>query len=191
MYGKIIILIFFLTQFSACASLYVRNYESRSGAYAASRVKDFAEIFTLTINTNEYGARAILGPLSLGLHTQTWDAGRIPETNTSSFGLQAGWIGPKDNSDLTILFFTLVDISKASNRDGYYLNRSKQTNYAIFMRNDKLESFQYTRLGLSVGLYLGIRAEVNLGEFLDFLFGFLGIDIYDDDVKPIVIEYRN
>ncbi|XDD49669.1 hypothetical protein AB3N59_14900 [Leptospira sp. WS92.C1] len=211
MYSKIIILVFFLTQFSACASMYVKEYEtqpgiytahttyyqSRPGAYLASRVKDFAEIFTLTINTNEYGARAIVGPLSLGLHMQTdKNAGRIPNINISSFGLQGGLIGPKNSSELTILFLTIGDISLASGKYGYQLNRVKQSHYLPFKvkgeaGSSHLKSFEYTRLGVSAGLYLGLRAEVNPGELLDFLLGFLGVDIYDDDFEIANRHYKD
>ncbi|XDD49670.1 hypothetical protein AB3N59_14905 [Leptospira sp. WS92.C1] len=175
-----------------CSCMYIqRYYKSRIGAYLASRVKDFAEIFTLTINTNEYGARAIVGPLSLGLHMQPEKSynpdeilGRIPDTTTSSFGLQGGLIGPKDNSNFTILFFTFESSQSSVNSSCGYSRKSKEVEKSnLFSPGFNFKPFELSRLGVSAGLYLGLRAEVNPVELLDFFLGFFGIDIYKDDIE--------
>lgn len=41
--------------------------------------------------------------------------------------------------------------------------------------------YHYTRLEFQVGAYLGIRMGFNPGEFLDFLVGLVGLDLYADD----------
>ena len=62
-----------------------------------------------------------------------------------------------------------MDIRLIGKNNGNCQNINQQTAYT------------YTRLGVSGAFFLGLRAEVNPGEFLDFVLGFFGLDIYDDD----------
>ena len=45
--------------------------------------------------------------------------------------------------------------------------------------------YYFTQVEVTVGLYVGLKVGVNIGEFVDFLLGFVGIDIMDDD-EPFV-----
>jgi hypothetical protein len=43
----------------------------------------------------------------------------------------------------------------------------------------------YTQVEVAVGLGVSIRGGVNPGDLLDFLLGFFGFDLYNDDIKII------
>lgn len=53
---------------------------------------------------------------------------------------------------------------------------------SLFRKKEAFVSAHYfTQLEVSIGLYGGVKIGFNPGELLDFLLGFIGIDIYNDD----------
>lgn len=52
-----------------------------------------------------------------------------------------------------------------------------KTDESIFSENPAY----YTRVGVAGGVCIGMRLEVNPGEFVDWILGFFTVDIYGDD----------
>jgi len=54
----------------------------------------------------------------------------------------------------------------------------------------KYPSYFFTQMDLVVAVGYGVRVGFNPGELLDFALGWVGIDIYGDDLESRALKYR-
>lgn len=135
-------------------------------AYWQSRAKDLIDVAHLRLEGPIYGARADISAISVGLS----DTGH-PYTQTQRFKLGLGGCLHTDTEPMPLfLVGSPLKEDHARSRWGY--------------RN---EIPPFGALGFSVGidfiLGLGVGAEVDFVELVDFLLGFAGVDIIDDDIQ--------
>jgi len=57
----------------------------------------------------------------------------------------------------------------------------QKTRRLLYNRKELAPLYYYTQLELTAGFYGGVKIGLNLGELLDFLLGFIGLDIMADD----------
>ena len=168
----------------ACSSLYVRN-----------RMRDAADIVTLEAETGSYGASARVGPLKAGLSYKS------PEGFAG--GLRGGEFGAHESSEFTIAFFgadrfavSEKDIPEKRGkefhaRSPFGTERSLRDHPALLKDDISFAPPHYfTQIELSFGLFLGLKVGLNLGELVDFLLGFLFVDILSDD-EPFEAKERH
>ncbi|MBE7438373.1 MAG: hypothetical protein HS115_07975 [Spirochaetales bacterium] len=60
----------------------------------------------------------------------------------------------------------------------------------LYNRKELAPLYYYTQLEITLGLYAGLKIGLNLGELLDFLLGFVGIDIMADDAPYLSRRIR-
>ena len=138
-------------------------------SYLTDRTNDLADIVTCSIGTGA-GAKVRVGPLNLG----------VPASySKDKFGLSNGYIGVKEeNLDFWILLFGFQSVNITQDRGkGYFLGTISPEGPAF---EGGVE--QFTQIEAMVGLGGTLRLGVNPGELLDFIFGWLCFDIYDDDI---------
>ncbi len=149
---------------------------SPAGAYFRNRAMDARDIFTVTAIVGAVGgAKAQLGPISLGLFAEIGHIGHGTRL-VGEYGLLQGEVGKHKGDNITIIGGPLGDFElKAGSTRAR--DRNKPVN-----SNDKYPASAYTRLGVAGGACLGLRFEFNPGELVDFLLGLFGVDMYGDDV---------
>lgn len=162
-----------------------------SGGYVGNRLNDAADIATITLGTGA-GAKARVGPIQLALIK-----------NSDLVGLRAGQVFCNGNDllandELYVLPFPLP----ATRTDHWYVlpygieSFSHESDSLSHMRGKDVAaqspfpgiaigrgSAFYSQVEVAGGLGLTIRLGLNPGELLDFLLGFVFLDIYQDDVS--------
>ena len=183
-----------------CTS-FQKEGNSKANAYMKNRVLDAADIFTATVTVGSLGFKLQAGPVSLGLHGQAipqilllpvYAATPIP-TNFSptgvvpspEWGLKDGVIGTTSVTDLTLIT-TIKSRDKHNYKTRDLIRDRKKDRLTqdspLTPYTEPMHAHQYTNIELSLGMFIGIRVGFNPGEFLDFILGFAGIDIYKDDI---------
>ena len=170
-----------------------------STGYWADRLHDGGDIFTAGVGVGA-GVQARIGLLStgLGLHG-------------SFVGLESGQVFAEvddmEGGDFSILLYSLHE----SRHDQYVIDRHKDykqqhvfglatlsgnhgSAQVLFRKSARRNPSYYSQIEISVGLMGSLKVGFNPGELLDFLLGFMGIDIYSDDLegrKKQKIEQEN
>ncbi len=178
----VILLLFFGSLFTTHCISFQNNNHGPVAAYLKNRVMDSGDIFSLGFSTHAYGAKAVVSSSGLGLYFESPRIfyGDPPHAESRQLGLQNGEIGLHRSSDFTLI----VAVSEKSEAEDRFKRRRQaaRSKEKIILGIQAENPKDYTRIGLAAGLYLGLRMECNVGELLDFLLGFLGIDIYSDDI---------
>ena len=189
MFYKIIFLLILLT--SNCVSFsnklntdtnsyYPTKTESKVKSYFNNRLMDLRDILSINLIYGfQGGVKADISKIGVGAYFATGSVGH-GMTLSEEIGLRGGELGTHSNSDGTLLFnFS----EKFLPSDGMKSGRSESRNKTINKDNpDNKNPSQWTRLGVTFGLLVGVRIEFNLGELVDFFAGIFGTDIYNDDV---------
>jgi hypothetical protein len=153
--------------------------------YWPNRLHDAADIFTLIVGYGG-GVKARVGPLHAGLFA-----------GTDYAGLRGGEAGlfPNDaafpnDGELTLVsaedFFCPGERDKSFKARGGFLLAGPSYSTTVSPFEWHLHShpfYYYTEIEAAIGIGGTLRAGFNPGEFVDFLLGFVGIDIFHDD-KP-------
>jgi len=157
-----------------------------TSGYMTDRGRDAADIFTASAGAG-IGAKVRLGPVQVGLIT-----------DCDLYGLRGGTFGDQDGS-ASQLWTREQDLflwSKEVYAPPRYLTRGKGINAAggpLYSKQGKLfykrahmhfgkDKLQYyTQLEAVVALGPSFRIGFNPGEFVDFILGWFGVDIYNDD----------
>ncbi|MBI3395976.1 MAG: hypothetical protein HY042_09085 [Spirochaetia bacterium] len=179
---------------SNCASTYVQN-----------RISDAGDIFTVELQTQSYGLAVRAGPIKAGLSYKSPDGyavglrgGRAGSHQTEELTLLLF------GSDS---FKRKVDAPEKDQGPGKSQNAKDQTSlpdprqkefdarspFGTKKSMQKTKSvlkgktefappYYYTQIEITVGIYFGIKLGINPGELLDFILGFVGIDIMGDDL---------
>ena len=159
---------------AGCASPYWQN-----------RRADAADVFTATVGIG-LGATARIGPLHAGLGANA-DLYGIEAGEVGSLGSLAGAIvGAGDRaSDACYLFAAASEIDLGSRSAARGKNVAYRPSGIPFWNPPWSESpnpARWTQIEVAAGLLVGFRLGFNPGELLDFVLGFFGVDIYDDDI---------
>jgi hypothetical protein len=187
-FASLIAALLLLVLVSGCAS---------TKAYFVDRGHDALDVFTLTFGTG-LGAKARVGPVMLacdfiddfgGLQSGEIFLQRDP-TNTISD--VAGSFSKKLDERQGGYDNALFLIGSDASRNSEYVRARRKYYHAFYLlgiANDlSLYSVVYSppyfsQIEIAVGLGLSVRLGFNPVELLDFLLGWFGIDIYDDDVE--------
>ncbi len=156
--------------------------------YFASRGRDAADIFTLTLGTG-FGVKARIGPVQPAILM-----------NHDITGLRAGegvYSNLDEDHNWEIYFPVPISDKRGTCGIGYYNTREIATKRGKQIREispiplvvvpdlepgeEPTFDPQYTQIEVAGGAILTVRAGFNIGEFLDFLLGWFTVDLYDDD----------
>ncbi len=169
---------------SGCASPYWQN-----------RRADAADVFTAAVGVG-LGATARVGPLRAGLGAH-YDLYGVEAGETGKLGTLAGLVvdGPSAGEVSFLLWGeSAVDLDGGARRRG---KNHCSSSVASFTRGlDPVPLWdppspaggnpaRWTQIEVAAGLLGGVRLGFNPGELLDFVLGFFGVDLYDDDVAGL------
>ncbi|MEM7182759.1 MAG: hypothetical protein AAF518_17735 [Spirochaetota bacterium] len=124
----------------------------------------------LTLGIQGYGFKVIAGPVHFGFYTE---GGR-------EIGLKHGYLGISSSQDITLIANLFENA-----RPNQYIPGRKKSKYQRFYSSskpDKTDPSYHWRFGIVGGLHGRFRVVVNPMEIFDFSLGFLGIDVFRDDV---------
>jgi hypothetical protein len=157
-----------------------------SPGYMGNRVRDAADIFTVTAGLN-YGAKARVGPFRVGLFG-----------GSDYAGLRAGEMGlpfqPFGSSEEVIdLEMTAMsaenfepDLQTAKRRGKLFMSEGMICFAIPDADKDasrRQQAAYFSECEVAVGLFGGLRLGFNPGELLDFILGWTTLDLYDDDLR--------
>jgi len=144
-------------------------------AYLGHRARDLSDIVTLAAETRKVScvARVIL---PLGFST----------AEGSGFGLREGYMGRYEYSENVCM----TPIGGYCELDFTPANDYREKAYSLEIPGDRGGSgdndefwLQCLNVQVSIGLYYGVRAGLNLAEAVDFVLGWTTLDILKDDIK--------
>lgn len=181
-----------------CGLLLVSGGCATTAGYFANRGRDAADVFTITVGVGA-GIKARVGPIApamiinhdlAGLRAGTFFLGN---GNPMESDVAAPFPIALHSWDDRVSFghdvFMLESFRQESERpqDSIVVRRGKD----VLIKNPfpcvavgKYAS-DYTQIELALGLGPTLRIGVNIGEFLDFLLGWFGVDLFKDDVGLI------
>lgn len=145
-------------------------------AYLIDRGRDAIDIATIAVEENNLGVTMQAGPLITGLNmpiTEKWE-------QLKGYGLRDGDFGQYEHCDIQLLLIG----------NKYYETASKKREYfQIFMLNvgdifgeddPPLETLGTVEVSAALGV--GLRLGLHGFELIDFLAGWIGLDLMDDDI---------
>jgi hypothetical protein len=161
-------------------SYYPVKTDSKVKSYFNNRLMDLRDIFSINLIYGfQGGIKADISKIGVGVYFATGSVGH-GMTLSEEIGLRGGEVGSHSNSDGTLI---LNFSEKFIPSDGSKMGRSESRNKTIDKNNpDNKNPAHWTRLGVTLGLLVGVRVEFNLGELADFFAGLFGADLYKDDV---------
>jgi hypothetical protein len=167
--------------------------------YLADRGRDAADIFTASAGLG-LGAQARIGPLHAGLgvfHDVAGLRGGRVVTYPSGIHGEHGAL-ESISEETTIQSYEYFDpnASVADEVDRFKRFEAHGFPFVAFVSTEEnhlmskeeqamvplLHSY-YTQIEVTGSILGGVRLGFNPGEFLDFILGWFGIDIYNDDVR--------
>jgi len=158
-----------------------------SCAYMHDRGRDACDMVTLSGEALSVNAAVQIGPAVIG----------IGGVEGKGFGLRSGAVGIyRTEEDNHILggSRTLVPNQQGRERDkgyeyyyGWYPWGDKNSYRCRFEEGEWYNAWQ---VEATLGLGAGVRAGVNLAEIFDFILGWTGLDICEDDISKIRKDER-
>ena len=147
-------------------------------AYLHNRGNDLRDVLTLSVETGNIGASVRAGPIPAG----------ISFSEGEGLGLRSGCAGVYSYSDYNSLIFFVHRSFEPGDTRGDKAYEQTLLILPVPGLDESLMSSEYdgpwqthTQIDASLGLYFGLRAGFNVGEFLDFIFGWVGLDLCRDD----------
>ena len=176
-------------------------------SYLIDRGRDVKDIVTATIGTG-IGATARLGPLHAGLYYGHDHVGLKGGVVRAGFGEKCFShtfdpliAVPRPGKTTGFIFYRENFYDWSANPDDQLVNELRGKLYeskgifpflavpkTMYRRLDPYKFKRYptyymTQLEVAVGLGVTVRLGLNPGELLDFILGWVGIDIFGDDVE--------
>lgn len=160
-------------------SLAVATLALLSGcAHLRNRAADLRDVVTLSVETGNVGASVRAGPIPAG----------VSFSEGEGLGLRSGCAGVYRYSDYNSFIFFVHRSFDPDDSRGDKAYEQTLLILPIPGIDECLTSSEYdgpwqthTQIEASLGLYFGLRAGLNVGELLDFLFGWVGLDLCRDD----------
>jgi len=162
--------------------------------YLVDRGRDAMDIFTVSVGTGA-GAKARVGPVQTGIMYQE-----------DYYGLRGGGFGAfggshsffyNHNYDAQFLFsgsesYQPVDIDVIAKRNKEFSTSEAMLQIPIplvsyLAKNSYCPSY-YTQIDIVAALGGSIRLGFNPGELVDFVLGWVRIDIYSDDIEELLAK---
>lgn len=167
---------------AGCASPYWQN-----------RRADAADVFTATVGLG-YGATARIGPFHTGLGANFdfygMEAGEVGELSEFySIIKGGGWIA-EDHSFLLQGDSGICLGPRCEARGKAIAYRSSNWSFWNPPPPESPNPARWTQMEVAAGLVGGIRLGFNPGEVLDFIVGFLGLDLYGDDLEGLPDDWE-
>lgn len=156
------------------------------------RKRDLADVFTATLG-HGYGGNVRVGPVHAGLlgnidreglHSGIW------YSNWNKFSIP--WNMCSHSLELDLTFFHINGPGPAWGGMPHYRGKKYEAcGYLPFLTwvHDHgwtpgyMVWHYYTDIEIAIGLYYSLRLGFNVGEFADFCLGFVGVDIFNDDLN--------
>lgn len=175
--------------------------------YLKDRGRDAMDVFTLTIG-EAVGVTVRAGPVHTGLYLgedkwglkggefqPRWDRSDVFSDLGGTgdpfiaFPSPCGWIYGNDAFDGS----EEIELEDGRSADVADIRGKSYDAYGIcpfvylpdVSDYDRHPYYYYTQLEVAVGVGISLRVGVNPGEFVDFVLGWVGIDIYGDDLSRI------
>lgn len=153
-----------------------------TSGYMKDRMRDGADIFTIGTGLGG-GVKARIGPVQTGLFADVQmvalRGGQFPCWNDaymfpSNFELEGLFTGFES-------FNPKIGRSTAQQRRKSFTAEGHDVPFIIYVDPPGSPSY-YTQIEVAGGLLLNLRLGFNPGELLDFVLGWVAIDIFDDDL---------
>jgi hypothetical protein len=145
--------------------------------YVGDRGRDASDIFTLTVGTGA-GAKARVGPFQAGILDQR-----------DKFGLRGGTVGsferPVGETYNRDIQFIVAGNERFDARPEVIGDREKDfrsKTIALVSAPSRHNAAYYGQVEIVLAPMVSIRAGFNFVELVDFLAGFMGIDLLGDDI---------
>jgi len=171
---------------------------ANSSAFIRDRKNDAFDVFTVSVGKG-FGAKGRVGPLHVGLLVNHDYAGLRGGQYSRHWGDYVGG----DIDTLIIPFwaygFGMDDfgpdsvISAGRNKEYlawshyvpfiYMFEKPRGTHGETVLALSRSELHPFTQIEGVVGVGITIRAGVNIGEIIDAILGWVGVDLYDDDIE--------
>ena len=177
------------------AVLVITSMTGCASTYMVDRRRDALDVFTIAGGVG-LGARARIGPIHGGLILYGGDVGlyagdivecyagsciHFVDTEIIGFGVEQMGVRLFPSS------------TRTDRLDGKYFFAESSTVPFVatkFNSNLRFPHPYWTQCEVQLGIIPAIRLGFNPGELFDFLLGWVGIDIYDDDFSPIRCDQR-
>jgi Leucine-rich repeat (LRR) protein len=185
-----------VTSMMACAMTTTARSEDyrRLDAYAhpflasfKNRVRDGLDVVSFGVEAPSFGAKLIVGPGGVGAFmgspfdveaTYGWPKLTVSDSfPLSGIGLRGGTFGVYGSRDNAFGWGTTQKLKISG-----LAPDMRGKNWDLAVNDSPLPTHAYWRLGIAAGFIVGFRLEVNFGELLDFLVGFVGVDLFGDDL---------
>lgn len=167
--------------------------------YWRDRWNDAKDPFTLTVEES-VGVKAGVGPVRLALFRSTsafgfrggaptW-AGDEPVVYHRGQRMHDAWIGPFGTDEWEPTDAEALARGKFWRADQASLWWFPAVDVAPARRSPSYVPW-FTDIEAAVGLGVGLRVGLNPGELLDFVLGFVGLDMFDDDIwadDPVLVR---
>lgn len=133
------------------------------GGYLSNRRHDLIDVAHVDFGAVNFGAVAYAGPLMLGADYQTG-----LKTREESSTLQLGLGGPRIQGNRGLALGVLFPLSKWNEPGTLVGKRPKRSPSGL-------------SVGASLGAFVGLGAEADALEVVDFIVGLLCLDLMEDD----------
>ena len=153
--------------------------------YLPDRGRDAADIFSFRIETG-IGAKARIGPLAGGLYVGGHPEAYFVDMSGVFVNRQAFYwenCSPKSVGEPLSESVVIAMRHKDFCADSFLFHNYFPVPFVQWPKPSGHNLAYYTQFEVVVGLWLAPRFGFNPGELLDFLVGWVGIDLYDDDLK--------
>ena len=179
-----------------------------STPFMTDRERDAADIFTASLGRGA-GIKARTGPFQVGLFGNRDKIGlrggqfhgNLDFSGPGGFdeGISGAYLyGCSSTYDYTFTLFSLesfyspdkcLSCQRGKNLKSFGVLGITPINLTSCNRNE-INKSSFTQLEVAMGLGFTVRLGFNPGEALDFLAGWIGIDLYNDDLaKSIPVQY--
>jgi len=160
-----------------------------TSTYWANRGRDAADIVTLTLGTG-FGVKAQVGPIQpaiiithdiVGLRS----GAVVPLTMDIENNYEMFFPIPIDEGTMACgaAYFHPGETGEKRRKDLDWRSPFPLVAYAGPKTDPDVFSPQYTQIEVAGGAILTARLGVNVGELVDFLLGWFGVDMYKDDLE--------
>lgn len=156
---------------------------SGCGAYGVDRWRDLCDIPTAAAEYVSFGATARAGPLATGFGLAGGQGAGLLGGRVGAYKFEAG-------AFLSVHGHRIEDLGGSRGKEhrtaGFFPFPVLFRERAAGLLDTRLEPEGfiplYAQFELAAGIAGGVRLGVNPGEFLDFLAGWFGADLFGDDV---------
>ncbi len=166
---------------------FFNEYQQHGNHYFSDRGHDLMDVISCSFEYPVLGAAIIAGPLKFGVLNRVHTGGAASGPGFGGMaplngcGYRCGQLGcyEQDESVLGMAMDSLPaypDTSRA-------VLRGKGRKAGEDAYNTAPMLF---RIGAAAGVFGGVRLEFNFGELVDFIVGFAGVDLMDDDLNNMI-----